>query len=1203
MKLDSLSSKLSRYIQLHRSTIVAIAIISAVGLLSVSWFRGDFSIAGGDMLFPPDRQQIFIRGFYAWDGQSLGGANPRILAGFIPYNVFLFLSEMVGLSLISAEKLWFYLMFTSAGLSMYYLTAAVIREKHRHVAGVTSALFFMLNPYVAIIMVPTLWIHVIFLPLILGMYIRGLNERRGLKYILLMCVVWVLTCTSGYVDPKLAILDWAPLFLYFFFHIVVNRSRKEIIKSLRFTIVLFTLWTALNAYWIIPVAFSLKETIASPLEVYSTIGTTRLESYTLNSAPLSEALRLLGFWGLHSGYKGFPYFYWAPVYDTYIFIAIGFLIPLVAFSSLLHKPRNKHVLFFSIVAVAGLFLINGAYSPFSWINIYLVTHIPFAIDVVSNPYMTGGMYLVLGYAFLFGYAISLLYDRLSKVKLSFLNHSPQILRCILVGFIVFLIIGVYAFPLWTGEVIYPGNEILASNRFNIPSYYYDASSWLGAQHEEFNIFPLPYSLVGYAAYTWEPEGFNGPDPTELILNRPVVSSTSGGGVGMYVASYLVNNSTDDLAKILALMNVKYVLFHRDANWEFLEGHGWYISTSSKSFESILKSQTGLHLEASFGELDFYRNDYWKPMHIYATTNSILIDGGLSQMIKVVERNDFTPIESVLLLSDQLGAQQISALPVNTILIQNQNLSSTLNAAAIALNTKRIVYAIDFPPSIITQYYSGWKSVISTNGQGDSDILIFSSPSECPYINAFPQNFTNWNAYNSTLIYITTSSSPLTINSITADGTQVNATAWWQTDTSWRTGWPITIPSNQRAIIQVNQQTNNITLQTDSDTITLPVTDGRTNPSPTKAPSETSTTVFTPKAGNYLLAINVATGYGYGNFLTKIDDQTTSINTNSQEQGPVFTYKYIGPTNLTAGYHTISPSGENTSILVSDGLANPINWVSTFTNQNYVARYYPDWKAVVRTDGTEQWDAISFPTLNQCPYIFPLDFTSWNSYNSTLVYTATDDNPLRIDEILTDGNVTSDITGVWWQTDWVGMSTKPVTYPIIIPPNQKAIIQINHKADTVALKTNPPKIGNMLLYTLKSGENFADVNNLLSANQTDSPSITYEEINPTKYAVHVNASNPFYLIFSETYDNNWIASIDGQPVPNEYHFTANGFANGWYINKTGTFTITLEFWPQNLFYAGSAISIITLILCTVYVSKDRIKTIYKKCIKKNKLPIT
>ena len=241
--------------------------------------------------------------------------------------------------------------------------------------------------------------------------------------------------------------------------------------------------------------------------------------------------------------------------------------------------------------------------------------------------------------------------------------------------------------------------------------------------------------------------------------------------------------------------------------------------------------------------------------------------------------------------------------------------------------------------------------------------------------------------------------------------------------------------------------------------------------------------------------------------------------------------------------------------------------------------------------------MSFPTIDQSPYTFPLNFTSWNAYNSTIVYLTAGDTPLGIDEILIDGNTASDIAGVWWETDWMGMSTKPVTFPIIIPPHQKAIIQINHKADTVTLKTNPPKIDSTLLYSLKNGENFADANNLLSSNQTDNPSITYEKINPTKYTVHVNASTPFYIVFSESYDSNWIAYINDQQVPNEYHLTANGFANGWYINRTGTFTITLEFWPQNLFYAGSAISITTLILCTLYISKNKIKATYKKFVKK------
>jgi hypothetical protein len=112
-----------------------------------------------------------------------------------------------------------------------------------------------------------------------------------------------------------------------------------------------------------------------------------------------------------------------------------------------------------------------------------------------------------------------------------------------------------------------------------------------------------------------------------------------------------------------------------------------------------------------------------------------------------------------------------------------------------------------------------------------------------------------------------------------------------------------------------------------------------------------------------------------------------------------------------------------------------------------------------------------------------------------------------------------------------------------------------------------------------------------------PDITFKKVNPTKYTVQVNSSNSFFLVFSESYHKDWVAYVDGQQILNEYHFVANGYANAWYINKTGTYTITLEFWPQKLFYIGSSISITTLILCILYISKNKIKTIYKRYIKK------
>ena len=90
-----------------------------------------------------------------------------------------------------------------------------------------------------------------------------------------------------------------------------------------------------------------------------------------------------------------------------------------------------------------------------------------------------------------------------------------------------------------------------------------------------------------------------------------------------------------------------------------------------------------------------------------------------------------------------------------------------------------------------------------------------------------------------------------------------------------------------------------------------------------------------------------------------------------------------------------------------------------------------------------------------------------------------------------------------------------------------------------------------------------------------PQITFEQLNPTEYVAHINNSSgePFFIVLSTQFDRYWRASIDGEEVDN--HLMANGYANAWYIDKSGTYDITLDFKPQSWFYIGLAISGFTL----------------------------
>ena len=262
------------------------------------------------------------------------------------------------------------------------------------------------------------------------------------------------------------------------------------------------------------------------------------------------------------------------------------------------------------------------------------------------------------------------------------------------------------------------------------------------------------------------------------------------------------------------------------------------------------------------------------------------------------------------------------------------------------------------------------------------------------------------------------------------------------------------------------------------------------------------------------------------------------------------------------------------------------------------RYYSGWKNVIRTDGNETQDTLSFPSLDSCPYEFSSAYngTGWAAHNSTLVFLKTGSEPMAIGEMLGGGQPIPDIMGVWWQTGWEGMGTKHLQIPIIIPANQEAIIQFNHiLTENITIVSNPIPF-----------KTYSPSDNKLFEQKL--PQLEFRVINPTKVEVTIkNATQPFFLTFGENYDPQWkayvinngegvsqngfpiqdISYLFNQPISNQYHFIANGYANAWYIDPLqlheGTnFTITLFFVPQAYYYIGELVTVVTIVLAACYL---------------------
>lgn len=86
-------------------------------------------------------------------------------------------------------------------------------------------------------------------------------------------------------------------------------------------------------------------------------------------------------------------------------------------------------------------------------------------------------------------------------------------------------------------------------------------------------------------------------------------------------------------------------------------------------------------------------------------------------------------------------------------------------------------------------------------------------------------------------------------------------------------------------------------------------------------------------------------------------------------------------------------------------------------------------------------------------------------------------------------------------------------------------------------------------------------------------LEYEKINPTKHLLKINTTRPFVLSLAENYHPLWYAHTDNYRVDS---FPLYSITNGFYITKTGEYSLTIEYEPQSWFYSGAIISIVSTI---------------------------
>jgi hypothetical protein len=143
--------------------------------------------------------------------------------------------------------------------------------------------------------------------------------------------------------------------------------------------------------------------------------------------------------------------------------------------------------------------------------------------------------------------------------------------------------------------------------------------------------------------------------------------------------------------------------------------------------------------------------------------------------------------------------------------------------------------------------------------------------------------------------------------------------------------------------------------------------------------------------------------------------------------------------------------------------------------------------------------------------------------------------------------------------------------------------------TVAIYTTTPSIG----ITYLDNFHLLDLALLRSGNST--PRLVLCEGTRTYFQIMVEAEqpSPIFIVLWDSYDSGWTAKIDGKTLK---HFRAFNWANGFYINGSGTMRIEIFYEPQRskvIVISIWSLSWLTTLLWTFYSSRACLDKITEK----------
>lgn len=581
-------------------------------VLIVSWFRYGLLYGGGDVGIPSyDPSRIVeIARYVWWEAGAPGNLVPHGVTS-LPVQLFQSALVKIGLPYFAVQATVFWIILFLTGYGMFRLGLSVL-GRDKFFLSILCGLFYLLNPYM-MIQVWHRFIHnsfflAAFLPffyIFWNSWIRS-GKLTSIIYFLVFNFLGVYLYGSiAYIVTVLLVLFFIALKNAF----IPLGSASEIKSISKRFVIGIILWVLVHAWWmmptfsIVPALVSGQHGIAESIATLTTLSRQTIIPYTLS--------------GINPFYlfeqADFGRIYQHPVFLIILWMPLILLIP-----GLMVAIRSRILAPFGLLFITAGFLAKGAAAPFGFLFIFGISQI-FALGVLRNPNEKLGILLP--------FSLAIIYTAGVKWYLERFGTKHFRLTVTSLAFLLFLQLGLYLWPFWTGKLI--GN-VGKPAVVEVPEYYRQADNFIMDQKQSGRILHLPLPQGESVAYNWQ-YPFSGIESSQLIFKSlPSISR----GLNIKYVDDIINaasnifreNVADDkIISILKNLNVRFVVLHKDVNWQ-----GGYLDDPVK-LEKILDSRSFLRKQQQFGSLVIYEisEKYFQPKIYVASEVNFLSNAGKS----------------------------------------------------------------------------------------------------------------------------------------------------------------------------------------------------------------------------------------------------------------------------------------------------------------------------------------------------------------------------------------------------------------------------------------------------------------------------------------------------------------------------------------------------------------------------------------------